>query len=240
MKISILLQRSFCTLALLSLGLTGMAAETAKPNPAQAAGTWKWIITIQDGQSFEASAALKQEADKLTGTYTGRLGEAPIEDGKVTGNTVAFKVTRKFDDQTFVIKYEGKLDGDRIKGSGAIGDGDQKFEWNAKREPSKIDPTGAWNWSMTRSNGDKTEATLKLKLEGQKLTGTVSNGDWSVDLENGQIQGNEISFQTTMERDGGKLIAKSKGKITGSTIKGKVEYTADGEARVRDWEAQKQ
>ncbi len=240
MKTSLLLRRSFGLLALLGLALTGRAAETAKPTPAQAAGTWKWSVSMQDGQSFDAAVALKQDGEKLTGTYTGRLGEAPIEDGKVSGNTVAFKVTRKRDDQTFTIKYEGKIDGDRIKGAATVSEGDRTFEWNAKREASKIDPTGTWKWSMARQDGEKMEATLKLKLEGQKLTGTVSSGDWSVDLEKGQLQGDEISFQTTIERDGAKFIAKSKGKIKGSTIKGKVEFTTDAEPRVRDWEAQKQ
>ena len=38
------------------------------------------------------------------------------------------------------------------------------------RAEDKAGPTGTWTWSVTR-NGQTRESTLKLKLEGDKLTG---------------------------------------------------------------------
>ncbi|MBI4658879.1 MAG: hypothetical protein HY735_08550 [Verrucomicrobia bacterium] len=225
---------------LIAFPITLFSAEADKAASLNVSGLWKWSVTTQDGQSFDSSVALKQEAEKLTGTYKGRLGESAIEDGKFSGSTVSFKVTRKRDDQTFTIKYEGKVEGDRIKGSVVIGDGDRTFEWNAKREPSKLDLTGTWKWSMLRQNGEKMEATMKLKADGEKLTGSIAGGEWTVELENGRVLGDGIAFQTTIERDGQKFVAKSKGKITGDIIKGTVEFLVDGEARTREWEAQRQ
>lgn len=229
-----------CAAILICFSAAAFAAEEVKRERPNAAGTWKWSVTTPDGQTFESSATLKQDAEKLTGTYKGRLGDASIEDGKISGNNLSFKVTRKLDDQTITLKYEGKLDGDRIKGSITVGDGDRTVEWNAKRESSKVDLTGTWKWNMTRQNGEKMEATMKLKLEGEKLTGTITGNDWTVELENGRISGDEIAFQTTVERDGTKFVAKSKAKVAGNMIKGTAEFAVDGETRTREWEAQRQ
>jgi len=219
-----------------------LSAQTDKPN---AAGTWKWTVTTPDGQAINAQVVLKQDGEKLSGAYNSRIGEnsfgeISIQEGKLKGKDVSFTVLRKINDQTFTLKYEGKLDSDRIKGSVVIADGDQKFDWNAKREPSKLDPTGTWRWSMPRSNGEKMEATLKLKLEGEKLTGNISGGEFSVEIENGRLNGDEITFQTTIERDGAKFVAKSKGKLAAAQIKGTVEFETDGEKRTREWEAQRE
>jgi hypothetical protein len=226
----------------MALFASQLSAQTDKSN---AAGTWKWTVTTPDGQAINASVVLKQDGEKLTGTYNSRMGEnsfgeTPIQEGKLKGKDVSFTVVRKINDQSFTLKYDGKLDGNQIKGSMAIADSDQKFDWNAKREPSKLDPTGAWRWSMTRSDGEKMEATMKLKLEVEKLTGNISGGEFSVEIENGRINGDEITFQTTLERDGAKFVAKSKGKLAAAQIKGTVEFETDGEKRTREWEARRE
>ncbi len=84
---------------------------------------------------------LKQDKEKLTGTMTGRAGtETEIEDGKVANDTVTFKVTREFNGNKFVIKYEGKLDSDMIKGEAKFErDGQtQSRPWEAKRANNRM------------------------------------------------------------------------------------------------------
>src|SRR3954469_24139766 len=71
--------------AYLSFALVARAAETAS-------GDWKWSITTQNGDTFESTAKLKQEGEKLTGTINGRFGESEITEGTVKGNEVTFKV----------------------------------------------------------------------------------------------------------------------------------------------------
>ncbi len=107
-------------------------------------------------------------------------------------------------------------------------------------EDKKANPTGTWKWSFTGQNGQTRETTLKLKLEGEKLTGSVSgrNGDTAID--DAKIKGEEISFSVTREFNGNKMTAKYNGKLSGDTIKGKVETERDGEKRSRDWEAKRE
>jgi hypothetical protein len=104
---------------------------------------------------------------------------------------------------------------------------------------TKADATGTWKWSIER-NGQTFETTLKLKQEGEKLTGTISGrNNTETDIEEGKVDGDEVSFQVTREFNGNKFVQKFKGKVEGDTIKGKVEFERNGETMSRDWEAKK-
>lgn len=107
-------------------------------------------------------------------------------------------------------------------------------------DDSKPNPTGTWKWSFTGQNGQSRETTLKLKLDGDKLTGSVSgrNGDTAID--DAKMKGDEITFAVTREFNGNKFTAKYNGKLSGDTIKGKIETERDGEKRSRDWEAKRE
>jgi hypothetical protein len=117
------------TAVVLGLGTPALAADVT--------GTWKWSVE-RNGQTFETTLKLKQDGDKLTGTISGRQGanDTEITDGKVTGDTVTFKVTREFNGNKVVQTYQGKISGDTIKGERkSERDGEtQTREWEAKRE----------------------------------------------------------------------------------------------------------
>jgi len=101
------------------------------------------------------------------------------------------------------------------------------------------DPTGTWKWSVER-NGQTIETTLKLKLEEMKLTGTISGrNNTETAIEDGKVDGDNVSFQVTREFNGNKFVQKYSGKVEGETIKGKVEFERNGEKMSRDWEAKK-
>lgn len=111
-------------LVLVGVGSTVVRAEDkpaapATEKPAVAAkdvtGTWAWEMEGRDGAKREMTLKLKQEGEKLTGSMPGRNGETEISDGTVKDGTVSFKVTRKWQDNEFVTKYTGKVEGDVIK-----------------------------------------------------------------------------------------------------------------------------
>ena len=105
---------------------------------------------------------------------------------------------------------------------------------------TKVDPSGTWKWSFTGQNGQTRETTLKLKLDGEKLTGTVSGRGGETAIAEAKLKGEEISFQVTREFNGNKVTTKYNGKISGDTIKGKMEFERDGQAQSRDWEAKRE
>src|SRR5262245_45529763 len=128
-------QRSNVLRCLAVLGLVVALGHGTAALAADATGTWKWTVE-RGGNTIETTLKLKQDKDQLTGTISGRQGaETAIEDGKVAGDTVTFKVTREFNGNKFVIKYEGKVTADMIKGESKFErEGEtQSRPWEAKR-----------------------------------------------------------------------------------------------------------
>lgn len=112
---------------------------------------------------------------------------------------------------------------------------------NAQAEPKKTDPTGTWKWSLTTPAGDTRETTLVLKLDGDKLTGTISGRRGETPISNATLKGDEISFLVVREFGENKFTNKYSGKISGDTIKGKMEFVdREGQQQTRDWEAKKE
>jgi hypothetical protein len=130
------------TLVWLAAGALGLVfsgwTTTARAADKNATGTWKWTIN-RGGEDVEMTLKLKQEGDKLTGTFVGPDGqETEIKDASVKGSDIKFKIEREFNGNKFVINYAGKVDGDTIKGERKIErDGEtQTREWEAKRTAS--------------------------------------------------------------------------------------------------------
>jgi hypothetical protein len=116
--------------ACLAWAVTGVAAEASALT-----GKWKWTVGRGD-RTFDMTLTVKQEADKLTGTITGRNNtESPVQDLKFKDGEVSFKVTREWNGQKMVLTYKGKLEGDTIKGTVERDrDGEKTTQdWEAKR-----------------------------------------------------------------------------------------------------------
>jgi hypothetical protein len=114
-------------------------------------------------------------------------------------------------------------------------------------QDKKTDPTGTWSWTTPgRNGGADRKMTLKLKLEGDKLTGKVISpargGQTSeTEIKEGKIKDGEISFTVTREMGGNTIVTKYTGKITDDTFKGKTVAERNGQAgRERDWEAKRE
>ena len=103
----------------------------------------------------------------------------------------------------------------------------------------KPNPTGTWKWSV--SFGDKArDMTLKLKLEGDKLTGAMVGGSGQeTAIQDAKYKDGDLSFTAVRERNGVKMTSKYTGKVSGDTIKGKIESDRDGKTQSRDWEAKR-
>lgn len=130
-----------------ALSITAFAAEAAPAAAASSAsptGTWKWTQPGRNGgQGFEQTLKLELKDGKLTGTILGMQGpqgqmpDVAIGDASYKDGAVAFTVTREFNGNTFVSKYEAKLEGDTLKGSverpGRDGGAPMKRDWTATR-----------------------------------------------------------------------------------------------------------
>jgi hypothetical protein len=103
------------------------------------------------------------------------------------------------------------------------------------------DANGKWSWTR-KFNNNEIKQTLDLKVDGEKLTGTITgrNADQKTEIKEGKIKGNEISFVVIRKRQNGDEIKTSyTGKIDGDVIKGKTKGTFQGQEREMDWEAKR-
>jgi hypothetical protein len=232
-------------LALLCITLTALAVPIRGAEKADPTGTWTWTFTGQDGQTRTSKLKLKTEADKVSGTITGRDGtETAIQDPKLTGDELSFKVVRERDGNKFTIKYDGKISGDTIKGKSEFErDGQSSSrDWEAKREGGKSagSLTGNWKYSFTTAGGQTFEPTLKLKQAGEKVTGVIVFGENESEISDGKVSNGEFSFRVVRERDGQTFTTKYAGKLEGDQLKGKINSNWGGTDRTYDLDAKRQ
>jgi len=95
-------------------------------------------------------------------------------------------------------------------------------------------------------------ATLELKADGAKLTGTLTQpamgrgGDapapTATPIANGKVDGNNVSFDVTRESQMGSMTTKYKGVVSGSEMKltSTMDSPMGGDPIVRDMTAKKQ
>src|SRR2546426_1135342 len=82
-------------------------------------GTWNCKVVLGE-QSGTPTFVLKQQGEKLTGTYSGALGDAPV-----TGTVKGSDVTIDFEASGAQIHYAGKVDKDGKKIEGTCDYGGQ-------------------------------------------------------------------------------------------------------------------
>ena len=118
---------------------------------------------------------------------------------------------------------------------------DDKKTEDKKADAKKGDPTGTWKWEVDRQ-GQKVPMTLTLKLDGDKLTGSMpGRNNTETKIEDGKFKDGEISF--TITRTGMndmKFVTKYTGKVDGDTLKMTAESERNGEKTKRDIEAKRE
>ena len=97
-----------------------LAVLTAGAQTTNVSGNWKLTLETPNGAA-SPSLVLKQDGEKLTGTYKGRFGESPLE-GTVKGKDIKFTVKVNAQGQEFVLEYTGAVEGDTMKGKAKFGD----------------------------------------------------------------------------------------------------------------------
>src|SRR6266516_1546972 len=111
----------------LVLGVCGLAGAADKVEPV---GTWKCEYKIGD-QQRTATLTITKDGDKLAGTMDWpdqkdeKLKDVKLKDGELT-----FSAVRALGDNKFTVEYKFTIDGDKLKGKGAVENGGQKTEFD--------------------------------------------------------------------------------------------------------------
>ena len=84
---------------------------------------------------------------------------------------------------------------------------------------SAADVSGKWVGQMPTRDGNTREATFDLKANGDKLTGTMSGPQGGIEIKDGKVSGNDISFKVPLEFNGNSFVLIFKGTVSGDQIK---------------------
>jgi hypothetical protein len=83
-------------------------------------GTWTFQVESSAG-SGTPTMTFKQDGEKLSGHYSGQLGEAPLA-GTVKGTAIEFTIDISLEGNTVHIVYAGAVEKDALKGTVKFGD----------------------------------------------------------------------------------------------------------------------
>ncbi len=99
------------------------------------------------------------------------------------------------------------------------------------------DVTGKWKSEFETPDGQTRTSTYTFKVDGDKLTGTVSSPRGDAEISEGKVSGDTISFTLVRNFNGNEVKILYKGKVSGDEIKFTVTF---GEAdRVMDQTAKR-
>jgi hypothetical protein len=104
-------------------------------------------------------------------------------------------------------------------------------------------PTGTWKWMQQgRGGAQGREVVLKLKVEGDKVTGTITGrNNEETAISEGTFKDGTVTFKVTRQgRDGQARTESYTGKLENAdTIKGKYSTQRQGATVDVDWEAKR-
>src|SRR5690348_6869855 len=77
--------------------------------------------------------------------------------------------------------------------------------WAEEKKPAHVD--GKWKWTYKTKDGKDAEVFVKLRQDGEKLSGAyVARDGKETPLENGKVNGDELSFEVNREMPAGKEL----------------------------------
>ncbi|MDP2999317.1 MAG: hypothetical protein Q8N47_17645 [Bryobacterales bacterium] len=91
---------------------------------------------------------------------------------------------------------------------------------------------GTWKGQRPGRDGAMMDVTFKFVADGEKLSGSTTMGTNEVQISDGKVSGNDISFVVKMERGGNTMVMKYTGTLSTNEIK--LKSTREGSDRVTE------
>ncbi|HLG13338.1 MAG TPA: hypothetical protein VJH03_02290 [Blastocatellia bacterium] len=216
---------------LLVFASAASAATLADEKSGSISGKYEGVAKNASIGELPLTVEIKNDNGKISGKIDSPQGPAPITSGTYADG----KLTLKFDaggtEGTVTAKFaDGKITGEwelggqtgtlELKQVGAAatagGDTMKKEVTPAPAANPAMDPvSGEWD-AVADAAGQAFPFTLKLKVEGQNVTGESSSAMGTAPLSKGTLAGDKLSF--TLETPNGAVVFTAmvkEGKLTG-------------------------
>jgi hypothetical protein len=217
------------------------------------AGDWEITITSPMG-TRTTPISLKQDGEKLTGSFKSQAGELPVE-GSISGSDVKLTFTINFQGQSLPITMTGTSDGSSITGKTDFG-GFAEGEFSARRPAAAATapaatgadsgaptsttsamsgPAGTWDVTVKTPAGD-IPITAALTHEAGRITGTVSTHLGELPVE-GTMDGTTLTLSMVAKTPQGDIPITMTGELDGdSIVNGKASFGGMGQG---EWTARR-
>lgn len=216
--------------------------STAKPAADTVSGKYEGVAKSDQMGEIPLTVELKNDNGKLSGKIETPQGPAAITSGTYADG----KLTMKFDAGGNEGIVTATVSGDKITGKWELGGVGGPLELkksggaaapggDAKKEevkPATGDPvSGEWDGSA-EVQGTAIAFTLKLKLDGDKVSGSSESAQGAIPISKGSFVANKLIF--SLETPNGAIV------MTGMVKDGKIagEFDFSGQMTGK-WEAKK-
>jgi hypothetical protein len=218
------------------------AAEdnAAEPPSANPSGSWKWAYTFNDNAA-EFHLKLDWDGKLLTGKYTAFDNTTDIEETKLEQDALSFIAKREFNGNEFVVRFNGKVEPDDIRGTVGVdfGDGPRDFDWHAKRVVDVDEVLGTWKLHLDTPNG-VIEPEITITKDGDKLHGDYSSPFGEREAKNVTLKDNELSWEiSSNDNDEFDFHIVYRGKPRGNSIAGANEFDFGGNTGTMEFTGQR-
>ena len=211
-----------------------------------ATGTWSVTVNLGGGIAEQTvTLNLQQQGERLTGSLQGALGSGQLGAGNVTGSDIRFNVPIALPapaSQTTDAQFTGTITGNTMSGT-VQPVGRDAGTFTATRQggaaPAGTPPAGgqptpppaespaeaslAGSWSLEFNAGTRViPATLTLRQEGARLTGTLSSELGTTEITDGSVSGQSFRFSATVTVQQTFSITVE-GTVTGNRMSGTAQ-----------------
>jgi len=216
------------------------------------AGNWELQVETPGGKQT-VLVTFTQEGSQLTATLRSLQGERRLENvavtGSIKGNDITFSMRNKNDSDDLPISYSGTVNRDSMKGKVEF-PGRDSAKWQAKRTAAEgadtaanpqvenVNITGQWKF-VVEGPGGTGRPTFVFKQEGENLTGTYDGMLGHSDVV-GTVKQGKATFSITTTVDGQQYRVTYKGNLlSGTSMKGTVQFGDNAEGGEGTWTAKK-
>jgi imidazolonepropionase-like amidohydrolase len=218
-------------------------------------GTWNLKITLGAQGDKNATLTLRQEGERLSGGIQGDLGSAQIANASIgTAGDIKFTATVSVGGVATELNFAGTVTGNEMRGTvTTVNNGNGTFtgtrpEGSAPgggRRPgggegatptgppsggppassaNVADLSGTWTLAINLE-GQNLPATLTLRQDGNRLTGTAQSPLGSSEISNGSIGPEGFRFTLNVTLQGQALEVTFSGTASGNSMSGTANST---------------
>ena len=208
------------------------SAATSPAPAVNPSGSWHWEYTSPDGNSFHFSLKLVADGEKISGKYTAFDHTMDVENAKLDGDKLSFRVHDTFNGSPLTVDFNGQVKPDDIVGIVNVdfGDGAREFDWHAERRVDLEDVLGTWKLRVELPDRVfEPQITIAKADDGLRGLYVSRLGEREAKNVNLDKDKNELTWEISGELQGYTFKEVYHGQPRGNSIAGVADYDFGGD-----------